>query len=794
MLRSYLTLALRTFRRDKVYTTVNVIGLTLGMAAFLLIGLFVTDELSYDDFHEKTDRIVAVGVETRGSFPRTNQMAPYPLGGALASSVPEVEQIVRTRGDGRMQTVHRTGGGEGFEHEERVLVADPSFFEVFSFPLVKGDPSDVLGGPQRAVITEEVARTFFGEGNPLGKALTFDSRTVTVAGVSETPPANSTIQFDVVEPSTTQGNWNRTAWHTYALLSRPMEASAFTEKMRQVVAPHKINSSTTYTALPLSKLYLSDFYEVSGFAGQRRYVYLFGTIGLLILLIAAVNYVNLVTAQGEGRAKEVGVRKTVGAQREQLAGQFMGETMLLSGVSLVAALIVTGLALPAFGAFLGVDLSLSMARGGRSLLWLIGFVLVVSAAAGAYPALVLSRFRPIEVLRGRISGGAGGRSLRRGLVVFQFAVSAGLLLYTVVLYQQMHYVQTKNLGFDGEQLVTVDLSSQLGEQRQQAIKRAVLAVPGVERATAAQSVPGGFNIGSSGQTPSDLSSAAQAADTLGIFPSIVGSDYVETMGMELLAGRDFRKDRPTDRTQGYILNRAAAEAMGWTTEEAVGKPFLFGRKPGTAEGKVLGVIGNFHIESLRDPIKPVVLLMQSPMFASSPTISARLAPDRISEAMDDIEEVLAAQLPEESFEYTFLGEKFDAMYRAEMRLTTVFLVFAAVAALVACLGLFGLAAFAAERRSKEIAIRKTMGASTGDIVALVSKEFTLLVAVALVAGAPVAWWGAEQWLDGFAYHVEVGAGTLALTAMVAFLVAGAATSYHAMRAALANPAQALRDE
>lgn len=804
MLRSYLTVALRSFRRNGVYTAINVAGLVVGMAAFLLVGLYVSDELSYDDFHADADRIMTVVTEMEGSFSRKWQFTPRPLADALKASLPEVRQVVRTRGDGTETTVRRTSGGT-FERKQRVLTASSAFFEIFSFPLTKGDPSSVLGAPQRAVVTERTARAFFGAKNPVGQTLSFElrgqTRTITVTGVVKTPPANSTLAFDMVVseasvPSTGQGDWNSSQWYTYALLDKSMSADAFSKNVQRIAASHTGRNHVTYAALPLPKLYLSDYYEAPGFGGQRRYVYLFGAIGLLILLIAAINYVNLATAQGEGRAKEVGVRRTMGAQRDQLATQFLCETALLSGMSLILAFVLAGLALPGFSSFLGVDLSLSAALDGGSSLQLVAFILAVTVAACAYPALVLSRFQPAEVLRGRTGTGNASRGwLRRGLVVFQFAVSAGLILSTTVILRQLHHMQTRSLGFDGEQVVSVGLPMLVEGQRSQNIKREVMQVPGVEVATASGSVPGGFNVGSAVK-PGEVSSAAQTAseDLLDFRPSEVDADYIETMGMEVLAGRGFSIERLSDRTQSYVLNRAAARAMGWTVQEAVGKPFLFERGPEASVGEVIGVVENFHIESLRTPIAPVVLLMDSPMFSSSPTLSARLASGQIAPAMEGIEEIMTTHFPEETFDYTFLGQKFDAMYRSETRLAKVFAIFAGIAIIIACLGLFGLAAFAAERRSKEIAIRKVMGASVWDITTLISREFITLVAVAVLIGVPVAWWGVEEWLAGFAYRIEVGVGTFVLTASAALLVAGVAMNYHALRAALADPVQPLRDE
>ena len=803
MLRNYLTVALRSFRRNKVYTATNFIGLAVGMAAFLILGLYVSDELSYDDFHASAERIMAVTAETGGDFSRKWQFTPYPMADVLKASLPEVQQVVRTYGNSTEANVRRTSGGN-FERNQEILIAGSTFFEFFSFPLLSGDPSDVLGTPQHAVVTERMAQTFFGEENPVGHTLTFElqgqTRNVTVAGVAETPPANSTIEFDMVVPVISparRGDWNASQWYTYTLLDRSMSTDVFSEKVQRVAAAHTGQDPTaTYAALPLPELYLSDYYEAPGLSGQRRYVYLFGAIGLLILVIAAINYVNLATVQGKSRAKEVGVRRTVGAQREQLVIQFLCETALLSGGALIVALVLTGLALPIFSSFLGMSFSLQVAYDGSALLQLIVFVLIISFSASAYPALVLSRFQPTEVLRERNGTTGRGRGwLRRGLVIFQFTISAGLILCTTVVLRQLDFVQTRSLGFEGEQVVSIELPMSMDKQRQQTIKREVMRLPGVESVTTSGSVPGGFNV-SSAVKPREVSPAAETMSekVLSFRPSEVDADYIETMGMKVLAGRNFQPDRFSDRTRGYVLNQAATEAMGWTAQEAIGKPFLFAQESGAAMGEVIGVVENFHIESLRTPVEPVVLLMDSPMFSSSPTLSARLASDQIAATMTDIEELMTVYLPGEAFDYTFLGQKFDAMYRSERRLAKILASFAGIAILVACLGLFGLAAFAAERRSKELAIRKAMGASAWNIVTLISREQIAMVAAAVPIGISVAWWGMEQWLTGFAYRIEVGAGIFIFTVLMTLLTAVASSNYHALRAALSAPAQALRSE
>ena len=803
MLRNYLTVTLRNLRRHKGFAAINVLGLAGGMAACLLIGLYVNDELSYDTFHEQADQIMVLGLHT--DFIGTTQSTPYRLASIVDTEMPEVETAVRTRGRASERTVRDEAGS--FQSEQRVLVADAAFFDVFSFPLVHGNPATALGAPDQAVITETMARTYFGAADPMGRVLAVDlygeTRDVTVAGVARDVPSNSTLQFDMVVPMALaplsegqRDSWGTLMFHTYARLHQPMEADAFAERVHRAAKPHvDENMEFEFAALPLPALYLSEFYSASGFSGQYRYIYLFGTIAVLILLIAAVNYVNLVTAQANQRAREVGVRKTMGARRGQVALQFLGETMLTSAVALIVALLIMGLALPAFNAMFEKELTLGAMRHLEALVGGVVFVLVVSLAAGAYPAFVLAGFRPARVLRG--TSGAVTRSggwLRRGLVVTQFAVSAGLILGTVVIYQQLHYVQNKKLGFEGEQVVTVDIGS-VGVERQAAIKQEVLSHPDVRRVTIGDAMPGGFNVMFRVEPPNISPAEKTNQENISFRPSKVDADYVETLGLKLLAGRDFLAERETDRTQAYMLNAAAAKAMGWTVEEAVGKPFTFARADDAPQGEVIGVVENFHVESLRNEIVPVVLQMEAMNFASSGgVLAAKLSPTGIRAAMDHIEQVITAAAPDETFSFTFLDDEFDAMYRSERQLAQIFAVFAAIAILIACMGLFGLAAFAAQRRTKEIGIRKALGASVTSVVALLSKEFAILVVVALALGAPAAYWGMQRWLEDFAYRIEVGLATFVLTALVALVIAGVTVSFHAVRAARTDPVKALRYE
>ena len=797
MLRNYLTIALRTLRRQKGYTAINILGLAVGMTACLLIGLYVEDELTYDAFHEDADAIMVVGIQS--DFFGLTQTTPYPLATLLAEQVPEVKAAVRTNMATRAVSVE-----EGtFEREQRVLMVDSTFFDVFSFPMERGNPATALDAPRKVVVSASMAKAFFGEANPVGRTLSLEAidTPVTVAGVVRVP-SGSTLTFDMVAPAALEpvGERRRSMWgmfmyNTYARLHQPMDPDAFSETVMAAAKPSLETYSFALSALPLPELYLSDMYDAEGFNGQRRYAYLFGTIALLILAIAAINYVNLVTAQANQRAREVGVRKTIGAHRTQVAQQFIGETVLLSLGALAAALVLTAIALPGFNVLFSKSLTLWSAHSIPPLAGLSGFVLLVTLAAGTYPAVVLSGFQPVRALRGasRNTTSSGGW-LRKGLVVTQFAVSAALILGTVVILQQLDYVQTKNLGFDGEQVVTLPLGD-VPTERHNAIKQEVMSHPDVQEAAVGGAMPGGFNVSFQVDIEDVAPTHASEQDKFSVMPAQVDADYIQTLGLELLAGRSFSADRPTDRTRAYVLNREAADQLGWTVDEAIGQPFTFGKKDDASMGEVIGVVENFHIASLRNEIDPVVLQMEADRFSSSSGIlAAKLAPEGIRAGTDHIESVLASVAPDVAFDYAFLDDEFDAMYRSEERLASIFAVFAGIAIFVACMGLFGLAAFAAQRRTKEIGIRKVLGASLADVMGLLSKEFALLIGIALVVGSPIAYWTLQEWLQDFAYRVSVGPMAFALTAGVAFVIAGASVSYHAIRAAQTDPARALRSE
>jgi len=513
-------------------------------------------------------------------------------------------------------------------------------------------------------------------------------------------------------------------------------------------------------------------------------------VALFILLIAAINYVNLVTAQAQQRAKEVGVRKAMGAGRGQLARQFLSESVLVSGAALVLALALAALAMPVFNGSFGTELALWDGDHGALLAGLGVVVLGVGVAAGGYPAVVLSRFQPVRVLRGASGTTTGGGGwLRRGLVVLQFALSAALIVGTLVVHQQLGFMQTKHLGFDGDQVAVIDLPRDGMTASGEAAKRALQQHPSVQRAALASAMPGhiGIRIGE------ELSRVAPEAnvdkEVFTFAPIDADFDFVETLGLQLVAGRAFDRTRGEDAEQNYMLNEAAVRELGWTPEDAIGKAFGVGSGD---RGRVIGVVEDFHLTSLREDIMPVTISIGTPR--GSGRIAVKLAADGIQAGMDHMRSTMAAMAPDAEVEVQFLDDTFDAMYRSEERLSRIFTAFAGLAIIIACLGLFGLAAYDTQQRTKEIGIRKTLGASIGSIISLLSKEFAALVVVALAIGMPVAYWGMQRWLADFAFRTDVRGWTFVATAVLALAIAGASVSLHALRAARLDPVKALRDE
>ena len=801
MLKNYFKVALRTQRRNKGYTAINVGGLAVGLAACFAIGLWVRGELSYDRFHEKAERIRRVTTTLRfGDNAVPSVGMPAPLGPALVRQAPSVKRAVRfkNRGDA---FVGRLGEEEKHVKEDRFFFAGSAFFEVFSFPLLKGNAQTALDAPYSIVLTEETAEKYFPDENPLGQTLTLaDTLRFTVTGVAEEPPVASSIQFDFLasfstladlEPKANLEGWGMFSYTTYLLLreNAALDRSLQTQ-VRAVVGEHMDSASITTAAdfgiEALTDVHFSsnNFSSMAAGSGDWRYVWVFSSIALLILLAALFNYAGLATARATQRAKEVGVRRAVGAGRWQVARQLLGEAVLMSLAAGLLALGLVRLSAPVLEHFVKGAFPAEALSSAPFLLAALGAVLAAGLLAGAYPAVLLSGFSPAGVLAGRGGGtGRSGATLRKVLVTFQFSVSVALAVGTLIIWQQLDYVRSERLGLSAERVAVVPLrGSAIGGSRALALKRELLDETGVQRVTVASAVPAGGRItGFTVKTPEQTDE-----EKITTFSIETDGDLLETFGLELTAGRDFGAG-----TEGasVILNETAVERLG-LGPDPLGKTISY--QGGQQERTVIGVVNDFQIRSLRKEIGPAMIQKSSEPYAGY--LAVRFGPGDPSRALSRLEATGGAFAPDQPLDYFFADERFADFYRAEGRLMRLFAVFAGLAVFIACLGLFGLAAFAAERRRKEIAVRKTFGASGRQLVALLSKDFLKLVGVGFVIAAPLAYFAMQRWLEGFAYRIELGPLVFLAAGALALVVALTATSTQALRAARTNPAQALRDE
>lgn len=772
------------------------------MACCLLIGLYIQEELSFDTFHENADRIAAIGNES--GFFGTSLITPYPLANALVEEIPQVENAVRLNNAGRLILSRE---GESFTEIENAHYTSSSFFDIFSFKLLSGEENDALSAPNKIVLSEGVSQQLFNNDNPVGQSLYWQKRdtliTLQVSGVIEDQPKNSSIEYEALISANTMeesrrspDSWNGASFSTFALFQSTEALSSVEPHLQALVERHyEPNDEGEYShhffALPLTNYHLSENTDDTGFTGNRAYIYLFGSIALFILIIACVNYVNLATARATLRAKEVGVRKVLGAMKKQVAGQFIGESIILSISAYIIGCGITILTLPFFNQLFGTNLGWHESTG--FMLWLILAAIGLGIVAGLYPSFYLSKFSPSSVLRSQKTGTGSGAFLRKSLVVAQFSIALVLIVGSLVVYKQLQFTQTKDLGFNGEQVVVVDLPNFESWSHRDVIRNNLSGVAGIKKVSMAGGSPGKFKVRLS-QPASAISNEIQIQDKereIVFAPASVDYNFLELLDIKIMAGRDFSEDRGADVNEAIIFNEQMAEMLGWTPEQAIGKSLhILGD-----QREVIGVTENFHISSLHKEIEAVTLTLHDPASTyGGGSILAKLASDRISQVMDEIEDEVKAFAPNTPFTYEFIDDTFDAMYRTERRFGQVVAMFTFIAIVIACLGLYGLATFSAERRIKEIGIRKVLGASVTNIVALLSKDFLKLVVLGFLISVPIAWYATNQWLTDFAYRIEIGANLFLIAGVAAILIALFTVSWQSIKAATANPVDSLRSE
>ena len=810
MLKNYLKVAVRAMRKHKGYTFINVAGLAVGIACCLLMWLYVQDELAYDRFHEHADRIVRLtdSEQSEGGGVTESASSPALLAPTLATDLGVAEASVRLMRYSVFATprLRRPGQAEGTA-EPGFFFADSTVFDVFSFEFLRGDPATALDQPMSVVLTASTAAKYFGNENPMGQPLDFDGKgDLTVTGVIADLPAQSHLDFDFLGSFSSlgaiEGQWIYQNWHwppmyTYLLLPEGYAPEQLAEQLPAFVTRNVgggLRAERGFGVQRLTDIHLHSHLENEIQPNSdATYVYIFSVVAAFILLIACINFMNLATARSMHRAKEVGMRKVLGAQRPQLVRQFLSESIITAGLGLLLAIAFAALARPVFNTISGKALAWADLLQPETLLLLGGVVLLVGVLAGSYPALYLSGFRPVRVLKGLpVRGGGGTVRFRQGLVVFQFAISCILIVGTLIVYRQLDYVQHARLGFDREHVVVVEVPNDSEIQANHLPLKALWKQhASVEAVTATSGIP---------PQPRGLYTFPVVlrdtrTDSLEMPTLAIDTDYAQVFGVELAAGRDLSEEFATDQGEGFLLNESAVRKLG--LHDPLGQRLTLYHYAGApATGRVVGVIQDFHFQSLREAIQPLVFytLKNARNKYYYDYLAIRLRPDAPPQETLAQLETDWQSFTEQPFDFFFLDDQYDALYRAEQRLGTLFAYFAGLALFVACLGLFGLASFTAEQRTKEIGVRKVLGATVPGVVLLLSKEFVLLVGIAFVIAAPVAYFLMDGWLAAFAYHIHPGLGTFAFAGFAALLIAVLSVGYQALRTALANPVRALRYE
>lgn len=805
MFRNYIKVAYRNLIRHKGYSFINLIGLTIGMACCLLIALYVHDELSFDQYHKNAHRIYRVlhvfgkGEDVEKVSPPTPEeyqvWGSAPIGAVLATNFPEVRKVVQMSGPLELLFQY----GEKRFMEDKVMYMDSTVFDVFSWKLLAGNPDKALVDPNSIVLTESIAKKYFGDTNPIGQTILIENkRPYTVTGIMEDVPANSHFTFDVLLPMSRLrqlrpnmfDQWGNVDFYTYLLVGEQTVMASLQEKVISFLKQNVTgmpDKGYTISFEPMLEAYLySKASRQPGVTGNLSNIYIFSCIAIFILLLACINFMNLATARSMERAKEVGVRKVIGANQVGLIYQFLIESINLSLLAAVLAMVLAALSLPAVEHLSGKALSYSMLLSWEVVLTVLGLALVVGIFAGSYPAWFLARYRPAVVLKGVFKTSFTGVALRKVLVVFQFSLSMALIVGTVIVYSQLDYLRTKDLGFQQEQMLVIDFGyDMLVKQKVETIKKVFTNHPDVLSASASRAVPGE----SIPSADTEIQSAQGNMKNTSPLLYEVDFDFIPHYEIEMAAGRAYSRDFMADTVQSLVLNEAAAKLYGFEQpEDAIGQRFSqWGR-----EGTIIGVVKDFNYQSLHNNIEPLSLRLSTG--DSFSRLSLRLKSNNLSETIAELEQMWRELVPQRPFLYSFLDESFNQQYQADQRFGRVFSVFAGLAIFIACLGLWGLVTYTTEQRTKEIGIRKVLGASVHSIMTLLSKDFLKLVLVAAIIAFPVAWYFMHEWLQDFPYRIDVPFWVFLATGVLAAVVAFLTISYKTFRAANANPVKNLRTE
>jgi putative ABC transport system permease protein len=797
MIKNYLKVSLRNIRRHKGYSFINIAGFAIGMACCLLVLLYVRHELSYDRYHKDVERVCRIVVDIREQTTnRVFALVSPTVAPALKADYPHVEHAARTLIAWRSQLVKRQ---DTFFYEDRFMCADQELFDVLTFQFIQGNPQEALTRPNTLVVSQRMAIKYFGTANPLGDTLEINQQEYEITGVVTDCPENTHLKYDLIASLETlkdweeMSNWHSTMFYTYLKLKPGVKVEEFSQQISRLADKYvgeqleSWGDTYHYFLQPLSSIHLHSHlrYETEP-PGNPVYITIFSLVGLFILIIACLNFMNLSTARAANRAKEVGLRKVVGAQKLQLIGQFLGESLLVAFLSLGVAFVIARFAIPLLNDLTGISMSFDALLIPSVLLFLIGGAVLAGTAAGLYPAFVLSAFRPAVTLKGVQRGGSRGLALRTVLVVVQFAISVMLIIGTLTMYKQFSFMKNQYLGFNKEQKLILPLRGGIDIQENFASVKDMFSkhfsVTGV---TVSSTVLGrgvsNFGVSLVGEEDDKGQS---------MFHMYFDDDFIPDYGIELVAGRVFQKDIKTDLMGAFLINEAAVRAFGWSSpEEALGKQLRTGY--GGRVNPIIGVTKNFHYRGLQSEVEPLVMEFLPSTFRY---ITLSIDISDLNETLAFLKSQWKALWPSHPFEHFFLDTDFDRQYRADEQIGNLFGIFTFLGLFIACLGLLGLASFTAESRTKEIGIRKVLGASVGGIALMLSKQFTKCILLANCIAWPVAYYFMDRWLKNFAYRIDIGVWTFVLSGFLVLLIAVMTVSYQSIKAAVANPVDSLRYE
>ncbi|GJM36125.1 MAG: ABC transporter permease [Saprospiraceae bacterium] len=799
MLFSYLKVALRNISKQKFYSFINILGLAIGLAICLLIMLFIKDELSYDKHHSKADRIyraLMVWGKQHGEG-QQSPIGPYRLLPALQTDFPELEQVARiVSASGTLVTYENVD-----YQEDRMFFADPAIFDIFDYELIQGDKKTALLEPATMILSESTAKKYFGQENPMGKSLIVDGdNNIKVTGVFKDFPNNTHLSSDIfISMETGKGvfnqlvlnNWGEGSSYTYMLLPENVSAEHIAARMPAFIEKNMGEGSSEGVAIELQKM--TDIHLHSNLPGEIqansdiRYIYISSAIALFILLLASINYMNLATARSIKRAMEIGVRKTLGAPRSALIGQFLSESVVIASFGLMAGFFLALFALSAFNSFMDKELTLNLLENPDILLFFVGITLLLGLISGSYPAFYLSSFQAIGAIKENFSQGGSG-FLRKFLVVFQFAISVILIFATVVVFTQWDFLRHKDLGMNQENLIMVPIPDL---DQYQAVKTQLQANPNILSVGASNKILTGRLSSNLGFKAEQYEPDPNGRNSIKIVTT--DHDFLKTLEVQFVAGRNFSREFVSDDTSAFILNQAAVDLIGW--EEPIGKWFETNEfNDGTwvpRTGKVIGVVKNYNHESLYNDVQPVVYYVSKTWLN---WMTLRLSGNDVSGTLADVKAKWVQFAPEELYDFSFLDDRIDEMYRTEQRFFSIFTFFTFLAIFIAGMGILGLSAFMAEQRTKEIGVRRVFGASTGHLVFLLTKEFSKLLVIGFVISAPIAYWLLEDWLQDFTYRIQIGWVPFAVAALVAMVMTFLTSGFQSLRAAMGSPVEALKYE